>query len=207
MEANVCTIGETNNWYKVFYRGQVCFIRKDSKDILKCSKTDDSFISVRGMTESKVKNIRRRVMYYYSFLPVSIREELVSDQCRITVTNNLGKEHEAMGSGGYATSSGVICLKEAPNGSDNALYYLEGSFLHEVGHILEYDLFNINRSYYTNRMRQCFLEAKSLGLMEYYTSEQNEYMAEAFTLYILDPGYLKSRAPKTYSYFTGLYEN
>lgn len=209
-ESEVCTIGETNYWYKVFYRGNVCFIRKDSSDILKIQGTDDSNITVSKRISSGRANILNRALYYYSFLPASVRDELAADNCNIVITNYLGTQYEKKGSSGYASVNGdeyTIYIKEKPKDSKKTLYFLEGSILHEIGHILEFDLLFLNERFYRNRMEQCFLEVNLLGLDSYYRKNYREYIAETFSLYILNPDKLHSEAPETYRYFTELYEN
>lgn len=205
-ETNICTIGETNYWYKVFYEGKVCFIRKKSSDILNIKKTDSTFITIDNRISTERKNIMKRSMYYYSFLPSAIRNELKRDNCAITITDHLSKEYEKIGSSGYACSNGEIYLKEKKHNSDKKLYYLEGTILHEIGHIIVFDLLAENEAYYTSRMRYCFEEAKSLGVSSYYRKTMKEYMAEAFCIYILEPERMQCQAPRTYLFFTELME-
>lgn len=145
-------------------------------------------------------------MYYYSFLPSAIRNELKRDNCAITITDHLSKEYEKIGSSGYACSNGEIYLKEKKHNSDKKLYYLEGTILHEIGHIIVFDLLAENEAYYTSRMRYCFEEAKSLGVSSYYRKTMKEYMAEAFCIYILEPERMQCQAPRTYLFFTELME-
>ncbi len=203
-ETEVCTIGETNFWYKVFYEGKVCFIRKKSSDILNIKKTDSSFITIDDGITTGRKNILKRAMYYYSLLPSAMRDELKRDKCIITITDHLSKEYEKLGSSGYASSAGEIYLKEKKIDSDKKLYYLEGTILHEIGHILVFDLIAEDEAYYTSRMHYCFEEAKSLGVFSYYRKSLREYMAEAFGIYILEPERMQRQAPRTYLFFTEL---
>ena len=146
----------------------------------------------------------KRAMYYYSFLPSTVRDELKRDNCNISITDYLGKEYEKIGSSGYACSNGKIYLKEKKTDSDKKLYFLEGTFLHEIGHIIVFDLMAENEAYYTSRMRYCFEEAKSLGVSSYYRNTMKEYMAEAFCIYILDQERMQYLAPRTYLFFTEL---
>lgn len=205
-DREMLTIGETNYWYKVYYRGTVYFIRKDSQDILQCSKTDQSMFKLSGISSASKENVLARATYCYSLLPMAVRKELSADNCTITITNKLDTKHESIGASGYANNRGQIYLKEAPMGSDKKLYFLEGTFFHEVGHVLEYDLFEIDKSFYQKKMGQCYMEARSLGMSSYYLKSQNEYIAEAFALYVLEPKKLKNKAPKTYQYFNSLYD-
>lgn len=75
-----------------------------------------------------------------------------------------------------------------------------GVLIHEIGHAYDFALAKISR---TDEFKQIYeREAKRLFPFGWlYSSNEDEYFAESFKIYLKHPRWLKIFAPKTFSYF------
>ncbi len=197
----ICTIGQTGNWYKVFVNGQVRFMRKSDPAIKQVRSTPCPVtVKVSGSTTKK-SNIKKRVQYQYALLPDVARAKFKQRELTIQIVSKLpNTEFEGMGASGFARNtekSPQIYLKEAEEP-----FVLEGSFLHESGHILT-RLTPELKDTSGKSFKKCFAERKQLNLGAHYQT-QPEYAAEIFSIYILQPNLLKNKAPKSYAYLQNL---
>jgi hypothetical protein len=151
---------------------------------------------VSKIASAQQTNVRKRATYIYNMLPQSVIKQIEKDGVKITITSVFSNTTmEDGGYSGYWRGPNEIYLKEKDN------YRLEYSLLHEIGHYLTYykitgDANGIAGYFYNS----CYSEADLLGLKEYYTSEKDEYAAEAFKYYVLNPKKLKKEAENTYNF-------
>ncbi len=198
-ENAICTIGQTKNWYKVFVNGKTGFISKAEKAIIDVRAVEFPLKIKQPM--EKEKNVRNRVRYQYAMLPQKVRKHCNLRRLQITITQKLPNDaFEEAGYSGYTTSRQKrprIYLKETERP-----YLLEGSFFHEVGHVmtrLQPELLDgTGKSFFS-----CFSERRRLNLGEHYQT-QTEYAAELFAIYMMKPDWLSIAAPRSYAYIDSI---
>ncbi len=199
-EKELITLGKTKKWYKVFYQGEIFFIRKTDSHIKDVSDTSFPQICLSGIPLSEKNLLKSRVQYIWALLPSEIRRNIDEKLRTVNIVKNLPQiKFREMGAGGYACSNGEIYLKEDLNSRSSCT--IEMCFLHELGHMLQYALhLNDNDE---NVVMPSVPETNHLNLREYYL-QNDEYLAETFEIFIKNPRYLKEKELETYNYFYSL---
>ena len=197
-EDNLLTLGQTNNWYKVFVDGKVRFIKKTNSGIKKVTSAKYPYLLLDDISESKEKNLLRRFSYIYAMLPEKVRQDLKDEKVKITLCKSLPNEElEAAGCSGFTRTlkseeEVSIYVKESKRP-----YRIEQSLIHEIGHAMT--------AIYGEPEESLLEEGASLNLEEHYSTIR-EHIAETFDIRIKMPGYLKKLAPNTYDFFSTVYQ-
>lgn len=195
----IYTMGETKNWYKVYFDGKVSFIKKTSKDILKAEPVDTSLCIID--TEVNPLSAEARFKCAYAMLPSLAANIIENRGFTCTVQNRFDdytdQEHEASVAG-YYDGPTEIHVK------NNEQIYLETALFHEYGHALFYGF--VNRRYMEDLFKNAYEERNNLNLGTYFL-QQGEYVAETFEMFVKNPEYLKEKAPYTYEWFAYALKN
>lgn len=111
---------------------------------------------------------------------------------------------EALFVRGMEDCDSILVKKHNPQGKITRVMIYVGSeenVLHEIGHIL--DIFNNNEHYWsaTSEFQDIFeMEHEYANYDDYLVQDSNEYFAESFLDYCLDPDMLRCKRPKTFEY-------
>lgn len=197
-ESVLYTVGETKRWYKLYTSGQVVFIRKDSKDILKNEAA--VFPKIIISCPADEEKFSERIKYFYSLIPEQARL-MSGDNITIHVTDTfMRKDFEKMGAGAYACSDGNIYLKEDRDNGFSGM--IEQCLLHELGHMIQYASRNCGED--IQEAAASLMKKDGLNLRAYYQNNR-EYLAETFELFVKNPELLKISAPETWTYFFNIF--
>jgi hypothetical protein len=189
-QISFATIGQTNKWYQIYYKGSAYFIRKDSSNILSINPVNYPTIILDGVNNK----CKIRFTYYYNMIPKETRDKLNDFTFVISDWENINGEYISMLqdidsiSGFTIHTDKVIYLREDDRTT------LEFSLFHEIGHVL----YRTNKSFTYDPK-----EIKNLKLYTYYTTPK-EYCAEGFDLYMRQYDMLQEFAPKLFEYYDGV---
>lgn len=174
----VYTIGQTKQWYEFYDKGNVYFIRKNSKDITSNTKASFPKVILDGVADSCID----RVKYQYSLMPEELRQ---ATQARVIVVSDWKNEDETL-AGFMWPARKTIWVRE------DERIKLEEAVLHEIGHIWFFD--HDATDHY---------DTEEVGKLELtpYKQARKEYLAEGFELFVKQYDMLKKTAPKLFGYY------
>lgn len=90
------------------------------------------------------------------------------------------------------------------------IFNFQHVLVHESGHSFDYLYNDENLLSSEDSFLRLYNSKEKENLFyydDYYTKNEKEYFAESFSLYFINPTYLKTKAPNTYDYFDTLISN
>ena len=170
----------------------------------KMEKIKNMFVK-NGVSDSL---INKYANYIYNYIPNHMLDEVINHNVKIYLVSSNLREYAK---NNYGVDAGFDMLGFYINEPYYHLVLKQNTnlnvTLHEFAHAYDYSSsYTYLRSELTDFLNIYNEEGTALfGAGSYFLNDEQEYYAEAFYTYLTNKEKLKSRAPKTYEYFKGVF--
>lgn len=168
-----------------------------------------------GVQAHVIKSNNNSLFYYYNMLPENVQQYLEDMDCSITIDDSKMLKVKIVGENAdqyHAENVGLTKQDVDEYGLvHSARIYIKRGYenvvLHEVGHVMANYKGNCNAWAETDAWKYIYEKENEYIPMDVYsTSTPDEYFAESFSWFILQPQELYKYAPMTWQYINAVVE-